>query len=101
MNDSQIIYDRNGDARVFEGPDAVQCYRAAALASGINMMVSTGGKLKPARGWTWKLALANATAITQKPYTRATAPQAVADLKAWVQEMKAALPSRTTEGAPL
>ena len=94
MNDSSIIYDKKGNAVAFQGPDAVQAFRAAALVSAIGLL-SKG--IKPGRGWSMKYALALATEYTGKTYKRTEYAQAQADVSAWVQAMKAALPSEVRE----
>lgn len=97
IDDSSITYNANGDAVCFNGPDAVRLYQAAALASGIGLLQKG---IKPTRGWTMKAALAKATQITGKPYKRSEAAKAQADLRVWVQTMKAALPHDTMGSTP-
>jgi len=88
-DDSSITFNRNGDAVAFHGTDAVRMFQAAALASGIGLLMKG---IKPHRGWTMKAALATASTITGKTYKRSEADKARADLSMWVQTMKAALP---------
>jgi hypothetical protein len=90
MSDSYIIYDKGGQAVSFVGPDAVQLFRAASLASGLKLYAKT--KIKPNRAWTPTAMLCAAAEITLKTYSRGEYLQAAADLTIWVNEMRAALP---------
>ena len=90
MADSSITYGKGGIT--FAGPDAVAVFQAAALCSGIGLL-QVG--IKPRRGWTMKLALANATRYTGQVYKRSEADKARSDLKVWIETMKSALPTNT------
>lgn len=94
MEENELVYNSKGDATGFYGPDAVEVYRVATLASAIRL-ASKG--ICPTRGFTLTKGLKMATAVTKKTYRRKDAELAVTDLQKWVQEMKAALPHRITE----
>lgn len=96
MTDSHIIYNKNGHAVSFVGPDAVELYRVATLASSLKLYAKTG--IIPTRGVTCKRMLEMASRYTGKSYKRGAALDAAADLDVWVKAMKAALPS-SQEGA--
>ena len=89
MDDSHISYDKNGDATGFMGFDAVNLYRATVLWSGIRLLQQG---IQPTRGFTMTKALKMASNYTHKPYKRTESDKARADLKVWIDEMKAALP---------
>jgi len=93
-DDSYIKTNKDGSATTFAGPDAVGLFRAATLWSGIGLYIASNGKIIPTRGLTISKMLAIATTYTGKPYkrTRAGQEQARADLKVWMDTMKAALP---------
>jgi len=91
MSDSSITY-HSGGAMSFNGPDAIACYRAAVIAMALGLLRKG---ITPTRGYTIKLGLEQATAITGKPYARKEIAQAEADVRKWVQEMKAALPQQS------
>jgi len=90
MSDSSIGYNKSGHAVVFSGPDAVRCYQAAVLLSGISLLQKG---IRPHRNWTMKRALAMVSTYTGKTYKHGDADQAKADLHVWVQMMKSALPT--------
>lgn len=91
MSDSKIVYDRDGQAQAFVGPEAVAVHQAAALMVGIQLM-SKG--IRPHRSWTsMRLALAQATRYTGHAYKRGEHERATADLKVWIETMKSALPT--------
>ena len=94
MTDSSITYDKNGHAVTFSGPDAVELYRVASIASAIRLYVKCG--IIPTRGVGIMKMLAIAGTYTGKTYKRNGATQAVEDLNVWVQTMKAALPHETS-----
>jgi hypothetical protein len=74
----------------FVGPDAVACFAAFALASGLSLFAKTG--LRPNRQWTPTAMLKRAGEITGKKYKRGQYEQAAADVRAWATEMRDALP---------
>ncbi len=88
MDNSYIVAGTS--STTFVGPDAVQLFAAMALRMAINLYLDTG--LKANRAYTPTAMRAAATRITGKPYTRAQLAQASADIKAWSDAMKAALP---------
>lgn len=70
-----------GGATVCAGRDAVEVFRANALASGIRLYAKT--KMLPNRMWTPTNMLKAAGSITGKTYKRGQYEQAAIDLKAW------------------
>lgn len=88
---SSISYDAKGNAVTFKGPDAVDLYRAGLLWMHIGLWIKT--KMVPTRGFTITKMLAAAGEYTGKKYTHKQAEQARADLKVWMDTMKAALPA--------
>jgi hypothetical protein len=93
MTDSSITYNEKGDAVVFAGPDAVECFRVACLASAMGLY-KVG--MRPSRNaMSGPQALKAATRYTGQAYKRGEYDRAKVDLYAWVQVMKSALPSET------
>lgn len=93
MSDSLITYNQRGDAVSFSGPDAVECFRAAALASA---MILYKAGMSPGRGtMTGPQALKAATRYTGQTYKRGEYDRARADIQEWVRQMKLALPEET------
>jgi hypothetical protein len=92
MTESKITYDKNtGEARSFVGPDAVEVFRVATLASALGLL-KVG--ITPTRGLTMKKALAMVTPYTGQTYKgKKDIERARADLKVWLQAMKSALPT--------
>jgi len=92
MSGSKIVYDKSGRAVSFVGEDATRLYQAAALHSGLGLLMSG---IKPNRAWTITNALAAATRFTGQHYKRSRAEIALAraDLQVWIQNMKSALPT--------
>lgn len=88
MTDSHIKTGPGGTT--FVGPDAVALFRATAIASGLRMYAKTG--MRPNRTWTPTIMLKAATGITGKAYKRGEYAKAAEDVKAWADEMAAALP---------
>ncbi len=64
---------------MISGTHNMQVYRAMVLKSGLGLMAHG---IKPNRGWTKKLALSNANAITGKTATSYT--DAIAQIDAWL-----------------
>lgn len=91
MNDSYIDHGKSG-AITFSGPDAVAYHRAVSLQFALKLYKDSGGRIIPTRGMTITKMLAIATQITQKPYKRGQIDAAIADVKAWADTMRAALP---------
>lgn len=92
MSNDEIVYNQTGDAVGFNGRDAVDTYRYALLSSSLRMYAACG--LRPTRGVGITHMLKMASSLTGKKYKRGDVLAAAADLDRWVQEMKAALPSR-------
>lgn len=88
IEESKIVYGAGGTA--FVGPDAVALFRAAALWSGLRLYARS--RIKPNRAWTPTAMLKAAGQITGKTYKRGQYETAAADLKIWMDTMKAALP---------
>lgn len=88
MSQSRIV--RSAGATTFEGPDAIALVQAITLRGAIQLYLRTG--LIPTRGVTITKMLALATSITKKPYRRGQGEQAIADLKAWSDALRCALP---------
>lgn len=95
MSDSHIEYNAKGDAVSFVGPDAVNMFRAATLASALKLYAAT--KMLPTRGVTASGMLKLASEYTGKKYKRGEYQKAADDVGQWVQTMKAALPHKTQE----
>lgn len=76
----------------FIGPDATRLYAASVLRSAIRLYVHTG--MKANRAYTPSNMLAAASKISGESYPRGKAGLrlAYADLTAWIEAMKAALP---------
>lgn len=96
MTDSSINYDKDGRFVGVTGKDGVSFYAAAVLCSSIRLYLKSG--IIPTRGMNMKRMNELATRYTGQPYKgRKGAEQAVLDLEAWVQTMKAALPHDVRE----
>lgn len=93
-NEPSISYDAKGNAVSFNGREAVEVFRCAALMSAIGLL-SKG--IKPSRGWTMKRALAMASQYSGKHYKRGEHEQAVRDLRVWKETMRSAIPTETME----
>lgn len=89
MTDSSITLNASG-GMTFDGPDAVQLYRAKLLASSLKLYARSG--IIPTRGVTITKMLAFASAYTGKRYKRGEAMKAHDDVQAWAAAMMAALP---------
>lgn len=81
--------DRGKHGIMFVGPDATNLYRAAVIKNGLRLLKQG---IKPSRNWTLTKALAAATGYTGKTYKRSEADKAIADMTAWIDAMKAAIP---------
>lgn len=88
MTDSYIKHGVGGT--LLSGPDAQAFFHAAVLSSALGLYASCG--IIPTRGVTITRMLEQASAITKKKYKRGDAAKAQADVKAWADEMNAALP---------
>jgi hypothetical protein len=87
-NESYVKHSTGGT--LFAGPDAVSMIRAFTIASGLSLYAKAG--IVPNRAWTPTKMLQAASGITGKKYKRGQHAQAAADVKAWAEEMKSALP---------
>lgn len=100
MQDSFVQLNAAGAAQSFVGTDAVKLYGIIALKSAINLHGRCG--MIPTRGMTITRLLANATALTGKPYKGAGKhDRAVADLQATIDATKAAMPILDHAGKPV
>ena len=88
MNEDHIAINKHSTAYV--GFDAVMLMRATMLRSSIKLYAATG--MIPTRGVTITKMLAMATEYTGKKYKRGQYAEAQADLQAWIDAMKAAMP---------
>jgi hypothetical protein len=77
-------------ATTFVGPDATLLFAATSLRGAIGFYLKT--RMKVSRLHTPTAMLAAASRITGKSYKRTQLAQAQADLTAWIEAMKAALP---------
>lgn len=92
--DSLVTYNKAGDGVSFSGPDAVELFRVACLASSMGLYkagIRFSGTMTGAE------ALKDATRYTGQKYKRGEYDRAKADLSIWIAEMKAALPSETRD----
>jgi hypothetical protein len=89
MTDSEITHHASGGI-TFSGPDAVALYRAAAIWSGLRMYARS--RMQPNRAYTPTAMLKAAGSITGKTYKRGQYETAAADVKIWMDTMRAALP---------
>lgn len=93
MQDSHIVHHKSGGTTLV-GPDAVNLYRAATLASGLRLYARSGILLT--RGATPTRLLLIAKEYTGKTYKRkpdrAHYLDAANDVQKWVETMRAALP---------
>lgn len=95
MTDSHITYSAKGNGVHFVGPDAVELFRVACLASAMGLYKA---KINPGRGcMTGPQALKDATRYTGVSYKRGEYDLARADLKVWIETMKSAIPSTQRE----
>lgn len=88
-----IRYAPDGQARSFEGPQAVEVFRAAVLAQAIGLWkigVNPGRGVMNARE-----CLNEATTYTGKKYKAREFDQATTDLRIWVREATKAIPQET------
>jgi hypothetical protein len=87
---AESFIEANNASMSFVGPDATRLFAATALRGAIDLYVKTGMKVN--RAYTPTNMLAAAARITGQAYRRGQLPQASADLKAWIDAMRAALP---------
>ena len=91
MTDSSITLHSSG-AISYDGPEAVDLYRAKTLASALKMYARSG--IIPTRGVTITVMLRMATGYTRKAYKRGDALKASEDVKVWADTLMAAMPIR-------
>lgn len=94
---SYLTYNKDGSASSFVGPDAVEMFRAFAIAQALRLYAKTG--MQANRAYTPTAMLKAASSITGKKYKRGQYVQAADDLTIWGQEMKAALPIKEQPGS--
>ena len=87
MTDSRITVTKGGT--VFDGPDAVELYRAAVLKSALGLLKAG---ITPTRGLTKTKALAMCERYTGQKYKRSEFDRARNDLTVWIETMKSAIP---------
>lgn len=87
MSESAITYHESG-AVSFVGPDAVEVFRAACLASAMGLYKAG---IRFAGTMTGAEALKDASRYTGQKYKRGEYDRARNDLRVWVDAMKAAL----------
>ena len=94
---SEIVHHKGGTTLV--GPDAINLFRAATLASGLRLYARTGMLLT--RGATPTYLLALAKEYTGKTYKgKDKYLTAAEDVRVWCETMKAALPVTDEREAP-
>jgi len=91
MTTSEITYNAKGQAVSFVGPDAVELFRVACLASAMPLYKAG---IRFAGTMTGAEALKDATRYTGVKYKRREYDRAQADLKVWIGTMKSAIPQR-------
>lgn len=94
-DDSYIVYSSNGQPVSFVGLRANDAFRAACLASAVEM-ASKGRYIEG--GMSDSQLLLEVSLYTQKPYpviTKKTLREAAADLKEFVRAEKTAIPRRS------
>jgi hypothetical protein len=90
MSDSYIKVSMTGGPASYIGPDAVALFRVTVLRTGLRIYAKH--KLRVNRGYSPSAMLKAASQITGRTYTRGQYLSAAADLTAWIEAMKAALP---------
>lgn len=93
----EIVYNKKGEMVALHGKDAVSCMRVATIMSGIRMNIQTKGRMQLTRGANITHLLKLAGQYTGKTYKRTQKEVALADLQAWLDTMKLALPSREVD----
>lgn len=91
MEKNEIVYAKDGEARTFAGPKAVDVFRIATLRSALGMLLRG---LTPTRGFTFKKGLRMAQEYTGKVYKRSQTQDAINDLGALFIERRDAIPQR-------
>lgn len=83
------ITHHEGGGVTFAGADAIEIYRATAIASGLRLYARTG--MKPNRAYTSTAMIAAANEITGHVYRRGQYLMAAQALTEWAQRARAAL----------
>lgn len=78
---SNTIVNKNGQLSSVSGESAVDCYRIRTLVIALKMIVDTGGRLIPTRGFTLTKGLAMATEYTGNKYKRTEGAKAMEELQ--------------------
>lgn len=89
MQTSEVVLHKGGGA-TYAGPDAMHLMRAIHLASFLKLYAKT--KMRPTRTVSGPMMLTMATEFTGKTYKRGQYEQAAADVRVWIDTMKAAIP---------
>lgn len=89
MTTSNITIGQNG-AMSFNGPDAVNLYRANMIRQGIKLHMTTGMILT--RGATITKLFGMASEYTGNKYKRGQHEKAIADMTAWIDAAMASIP---------
>ena len=84
-----IDYDEKGQARSFVGPQAVDVFAMAAIATGLRMWAECG--IRPNRNWTPKNMMAAAEQYLGKKFKARAYLEAARELTAKVNSEKARL----------
>lgn len=93
MTENRIEYDENGQARSFVGPEAVDVFAMAVIATGLRLYARTG--IRPNRAYTPKAMMAAATRYTGLDFAPRAYEKAAEALTARVQAEKARLAKAT------
>lgn len=89
VEDSYIVFSKNGEARSYVGRDATEYYRAKVLLSGLGL-VKKGIRINKYATPTKLLSMAST--YSGKKYKRQQYDEAIADVTTWVMNMALALP---------
>ena len=90
MPESKILLDRNGQPTTYIGPDGVEFFRVRVLQGALKVWQRCG--ILPYRGVSHTKMLAQASAITGKPYSKTQTSDAIADLQLWLSVCHSSLP---------
>jgi hypothetical protein len=96
MAESAVTFGAGGGV-TFTGADGVGLYRALALATALKL---AGKGFQLSRTMPKGKLLAAATALSGKTYRRGAYAEAEADVRTWIEAMKAAIPVVVEGGAP-
>lgn len=90
MVKAEIVYGNS--ATVFNGSEAVEIFRAAAICSALQLYADTG--IKANRAYTPRNMMAAAAQITGKKFKPRAYYDAVLELRRWIISEKERIPSR-------